>query len=151
MHEMITIEMNNIVERLPEYFKDLNVTIKDDSYLFEILKIDWRYMEDTLTEIISILCTNDNLINYVDSDGTNILMAYCKYTDGLEFYNTKEDIKNIITNFNQSINDCDKYGNTALKLAYENMKNSNKRSTISIYNSLLNYNPDKLIIEKDIY
>jgi len=133
------IKMNDIIERLPIYFENFNITIKDSNYLFEILKIDWRYMEDVLSDIISILCNNDKLINYVDSDGTNILMAYCKYTDGLEYYNTNDDIQNIITHFNKSIDDCDKYGNTALMLAYENAINSNKRRTISIYETLLKY------------
>ena len=133
--------MNEIIESLPIYFKDLNLNMEDSNYLFEILQIDWRFMEDTLTEIISILCTSDKLINYVDSDGTNILMAYCKYTDGLEYHNTKEDIENIITNFNHSINDCDKDGNTALMLAKENVKNSTRRN--AIYNVLFNYNSGK--------
>ena len=135
MNEMI--KMNDIIERLPIYFENFNVNIKDSNYLFEILKIDWRYMEDVLSDIINILCTNDKLINYVDIDGTNILMAYCKYTDGLEYYNTMDDIQNIITHFNQSINDCDKDGNTALMLAYENTKNSTKRN--AIYNVLSKY------------
>jgi len=132
------IKMNDIIKRLPMYFEDLNVNIEDSNYLFEILQIDWRFMEDVLSDIINILCTSDKLINYVNNDGENILMAYCKYTDGLEYQNTKEDIENIITNFNHSINDCDKYGNTALMLAYENVKNSTRRN--AIYNVLLNYN-----------
>ena len=136
--------MNQIIKRLPIYFENLNVNIKDSNYLYEILKIDWRYMEDVLSDIISILCTNDNIINYVDENGTNILMAYCKYTDGLEYQNTKEDIQNIINNFNKSINDSDKDGKTALMLAYENAINSNKRQTINIYNSILEYNSKKI-------
>ena len=141
---IIEFKMNNIIKKLPIYFENLDVTITDSNYLFEILKIDWRYLEDILSEIISILCTDNKLINYVDKDGTNILMAYCKYTDGLEYHNTKEDIQNIITNFNKSINDSDKDGKTALMLAYENAINSNKRRTINIYNSMLEYNSKKI-------
>jgi len=112
--------MEDIIYDNPAYFEDFKLTLDDDNYLFEIIKMDWRFLEDILSDIISILCDVKEQINYVDENGTNILMAYCTYTDGLEPLNTIDDIKTIINSFNKSINDVDKNGNTAYALSLLN-------------------------------
>ena len=112
--------MEEIISIVPEYFENFKLTLDNENYLFEIIKIDWRFMEDILSEIIGHLCDVKEQINYVDENGTNILMVYCKYTDGLEPINTNDDIKTIINSFDKSINDTDKDGNTALMLSYNN-------------------------------
>lgn len=127
--------MDEIISVVPTYFEDFKLTLDDDNYLFEIIKMDWRFMEDILSEIIGHLCDIKEQINYVDENGTNILMAYCKYTDGLEPINTNDDIKTIINSFDKSINDVDKDGNTALILSY----NNKGKKTYNITEVVLNY------------
>lgn len=127
--------MEEIISVVPEYFVNFKLTLDDDNYLFEIIKMDWRFMEDILSEIIGHLCDIKEQINYVDENGTNILMAYCIYTDGLEPINTNDDIKTIINSFDKSINDTDKDGNTALMLSY----NNKGKKTYNITEVLLNY------------
>lgn len=112
--------MEDIIYDNPTYFENFKLTLDDDNYLFEIIKMDWRFLEDILSDIISILSDVKQQINYVDENGTNILMAYCTYTDGLEPLNTIDDIKTIINSFNKSINDVDKNGNTAYALSLLN-------------------------------
>jgi hypothetical protein len=127
--------MEEIISVVPEYFVNFKLTLDDNNYLFEIIKMDWRFMEDILSEIIGHLCDIKEQINYVDENGTNILMAYCIYTDGLEPINTNDDIKTIINSFDKSINDTDKDGNTALMLSY----NNKGKKTHNITEVLLNY------------
>jgi hypothetical protein len=112
--------MEDIIYDYPGYFEDFKLTLNDHNYLFEIIKMDWRFLEDILSDIISILCEVKEQINYVDENGTNILMAYCTYTDGLEPLNTIDDIKTIINSFDKSINDVDKNGKTAYDLSLLN-------------------------------
>ena len=112
--------MDEIISVVPTYFEDFKLTLDNENYLFEIIKMDWRFLEDILSEIIGHLCDVKEQINYVDENGTNILMAYCKYTDGLEPINTSDDIKTIINSFDKSINDIDGNGKSALDLSLEN-------------------------------
>lgn len=127
--------MEEIISVVPEYFENFKLTLDNENYLYEIIKMDWRFLEDILSEIIGHLCDIKEQVNYVDENGTNILMAYCIYTDGLEPINTSDDIKTIINSFDKSINDVDKDGNTALMLSH---KNKGKK-TRNITKALLNY------------
>jgi len=129
------LQMEEIISVVPEYFENFKLTLDNENYLFEIIKMDWRFMEDILSEIIGLLCDIKEQINYVDENGTNILMAYCIYTDGLEAINTDDDIKTIINSFDKSINDTDKDGNTALMLSRDNKG----KKTYNITQALLNY------------
>jgi len=124
--------MEEIINDNPVYFKDFKLTLNDDNYLFEIIKMDWRFLEDVLSDIISILCNVKEQINYVDENGTNILMAYCKFTDGLEPLNTIDDIKTIINSFDKSINDVDKDGNTAYDLSLLNKGKKTRNITYAL-------------------
>ena len=124
--------MEDIIYDYPIHFKNFKPTLNDDNYLFEIIKMDWRFLEDILSDIISILCDVKAQINYVDENGTNILMAYCKYTDGYEPLNTIDDIKTIINSFDKSINDVDKNGNTAYKLSLLNKGKKTKNITAAL-------------------
>jgi hypothetical protein len=133
--------MEEIINDNPVYFKDFKLTLNDDNYLFEIIKMDWRFLEDILSDIISILSDVKSQINYVDENGTNILMAYCKYTDGLEPLNTIDDIKTIINSFDKSINDVDKDGNTAYDLSLLNKGKKTRNITYAL--SLILENKDK--------
>jgi hypothetical protein len=127
--------MEEIISVIPNYFENFKLTLDDENYLFEIIKMDWRFVEDILSEIIGHLCDIKEQINYVDENGTNILMAYCKYADGLEPINNSDDIKTIINSFNKSINDVDKDGNTALQLSY----NNKGKKTYNITQALLKH------------
>ena len=135
--------MEDIIYDNPAYFEDFKLTLDDDNYLFEIIKMDWRFLEDILSDIISILCDVKEQINYVDENGTNILMAYCTYTDGLEPLNTIDDIKTIINSFNKSINDVDKNGNTAYALSLLNKGKKTRNITYALSMILENENKNK--------
>ena len=124
--------MEDIIYDNPTYFKDFKLTLDDKNYLFEIIKMDWRFLEDVLSDIISILCNVKEQINYVDENGTNILMAYCIYADGYEPLNTIDDIKTIINSFNKSINDVDKNGNTAYALSLLNKGKKTRNITYAL-------------------
>jgi len=69
------LQMEEIISVVPEYFENFKLTLDNENYLFEIIKMDWRFMEDILSEIIGLLCDLKEQINYVDENGTNILMA----------------------------------------------------------------------------
>ena len=135
--------MEDIIYDNPAYFEDFKLTLDDDNYLFEIIKMDWRFLEDVLSDIISILCNVKEQINYVDENGTNILMAYCIYTDGYEPLNTIDDIKTIINSFNKSINDVDKNGNTAYALSLLNKGKKTRNITYALSMILENENKNK--------
>lgn len=102
---------------------DFPIKVSDPTFLHQILKCDWRFLEEPLSRIINIVSRYaPSQFAYVDDKGNNILMTYCSHVDGWEKELVHIDIQTILDNMPYSTFDLNKDQKNALQLARENLE-----------------------------
>jgi len=102
---------------------DFSFKVSDPNFLHEILKGDWRFMEEPLNRIInSVSQFAPSQFAYVDEKGNNILMTYCSHVDGWEKELVEIDIQVILNNMPYSTFALNHEQKNALELARENLE-----------------------------
>lgn len=93
-------------DTIREVYHNFEDGIKTPNFLYEILKMDWRFIEWHLSNFIDIIAKAcPEQFDYVDENGNNILMTYCEHVDGLDKECVKDDLDIILRMIPHSIYD----------------------------------------------
>lgn len=93
-------------ETINEVYLYFEHGIKEPNFLYEMLKLDWRFIEWELSNFIDIISKScPEQFDYVDENGNNILMTYCENIDGCDKACVKDDLDIILRMYPHSIYD----------------------------------------------
>lgn len=100
----------------------------EPNFLYEILKSDWRFLEESLSKIINIVGQYaPSQFAYVDEKGNNILMTYCAEVNSWDKDLVPTDIQTIFDLMPHSTFAVNNDQKTALDLARENFSQLRKK------------------------
>ena len=100
----------------------------EPNFLYEILKSDWRFLEESLSKIINIVGQYaPSQFAYVDENGNNILMTYCEHVSSWDKDLAPMDIQAIIDFMPHSTCALNNDQKSALDLARENFAQLRKK------------------------
>lgn len=107
---------------------DFHLKGTEPNFLYEILKSDWRFLEESLSRIINIVGEYaPSQFAYVDEKGNNILMTYCAEVNSWEKDLVPLDIQTIFDLMPHSTFAVNNDQKTALDLARENFAQLRKK------------------------
>jgi len=107
---------------------DFHLKGTEPNFLHEILKSDWRFLEESLSKIINIVGQYaPSQFAYVDEKGNNILMTYCAEVNSWDKDLVPTDIQTIFDLMPHSTFAVNNDQKTALDLARENFSQLRKK------------------------
>ena len=107
---------------------DFHLKGGEPNFLYEILKSDWRFLEESLSKIIQIISQDaPSQFAYVDEKGNNILMTYCEHVNSWDKDLVPIDIQIIFDLMPHSTFAVNNDQKTALDLARENFAQLRKK------------------------
>ena len=107
---------------------DFHLKGTEPNFLHEILKSDWRFLEESLSKIINIVGEYaPSQFAYVDEKGNNILMTYCTEVNSWDKDLVPADIQTIFDLMPHSTFAVNNDQKTALDLVKENFAQLRKK------------------------